>query len=343
MICRFLAALTLILIPGSALAQSTCPPPSSGLWTFGQDALGTLTPLAVNPDGADASYTVGDHGYTYINNGVRLLEGVTSTACSAAGMAVRCRAAWREAERGDFGPGTPEFCMFAMEAAPYRPGGTAQVCPGSTWEPVVGNGKGRPRIGGTLTSVSGGSVAFYRSTTSLRHTVGGQARALDSATIPVLVVPRSHRRLLGAVAWVEHEGRGTFAIVGDVGPRFGEASVALHRHIRGFVDDPPQPIGPIPLNLRCTAVETGLRPPFQSRPDAANDQCRAGYQPRSASDIRAYAGIQGDVKSIILTKVHPEMSGTTVLETVTPSRLRALAEAQGYSAARLAQMTRCLR
>lgn len=60
--------------------------------------------------------------------------------------------------------------------------------------------------------------------TSLRYRDGS---SLNPAEIPYVVVPSSHKRFLGDFVQVEYRGRRVLAVVGDVGPRFGEGSVAL--------------------------------------------------------------------------------------------------------------------
>lgn len=338
------AVAVLLLAAQPALARApACPAPGSGgMVTFPDGALAMRTGLAVNPDGAGASYTPGDHGYTYINNGVNLIDG-GKVACSKAGNGKRCATAWRQAEAGAFGPGTPEFCVYAMEVEKFSPAVPLSTCEGSSSRFRVGNGKGRPKSGITVPVVSGGTVTTYLSTTSLRHTVGGAATYIDSAAIPALVAPTSRPELVGAVVWVRFGDKQGFAIVGDTGPAFGEGSVALHQLLRNGAVGPVQPVGPLPLAMRCSAAETGLKPPFLSRPDAANDKCRSGYTAKSAADIRAYQGIESGVESIVLTRVKPPMTGRLVREEVTPARLEALAAAAGYSRDKLATMAACLR
>ena len=129
----------------------------------------------------------------------------------------------------------------------------------------------------------------------------------------------------------------------DTGPAFGEGSVALHQLLQSGRIGPLQPVGPIPTNLRCSAIESGLRPPFVSRPDLGDaDRCRAGYSAKSAADIRAYAGIDGDVTSIILPRVKPPMQGWLVTEEITPDLMAKLAVGAGYSLDTLHQMADCL-
>jgi hypothetical protein len=60
--------------------------------------------------------------------------------------------------------------------------------------------------------------------TSLRYSDG---TSLNPAEIPYVVVPKSHKDLLGDLVGVEYRGRRVLAVVGDCGPRFGEGSVAL--------------------------------------------------------------------------------------------------------------------
>lgn len=71
-----------LALSGSAAAQPlSCPTPGEGeRLVFRDEAILMRTGLAVNPDGAAASYTPGDHGYTYVSNGVNLLETCWKTA-----------------------------------------------------------------------------------------------------------------------------------------------------------------------------------------------------------------------------------------------------------------------
>lgn len=334
------------LVTSSAvgLAQApVCPVPGAdGRLAFADGPIAMRTALAVNPDGAAASYTPGDHGYTYLANGVNLKQGSGFLSCSTAGNSGRCRREWLRAESMGFAAGSPEFCVFAMEVEALLPNNQRVSCGGARY--LVGGGKGRPKLAPAVASAAGGTIRPYLSTTSLRHTVGGETRYLDSASIPALVAPTTRPQLVGAIAWVRFGNRHTFAIVGDTGPRFGEGSVALHQRLRWGDVGPLQPVGPIPTERRCTLVETSLKAPFQSRPDVTGDRCRPGHVPRGASDIRAYVGIEENaVESVILPGVKPPMQGTRVTGKVTLASLEEWATAAGYSTDRLAAMADCLR
>lgn len=68
---------------------------------------------------------------------------------------------------------------------------------------------------------------YWRGDTSLHYANG---RALDAQTVPYVVIPINERRVkLGECVVVSYRGRSTVAIVGDRGPRFGEASAATAR------------------------------------------------------------------------------------------------------------------
>jgi hypothetical protein len=337
---RLIAAAAVFSLTLPAAAQrDSCPRPEGGLLNFSSGAIGMTTPLAVNPDGAAGSYTPGDHGYTYVTNGVNLIENGRPTSCGSPNSG-RCRRLWLDAEARGFGPGTAEFCVFAMEVEPIS--ASRQRAPCGDGRYVVGNGRGRPRAGRTIPSVAGPPVTAYMSTTSLRHIVGGAPTYLDSATIPVLVAPRSRQDLIGAVAWVRYRGRSTFAIFGDVGPRFGEGSVALHQQLRNGRIGPLQPVGPIPLAQRCSAAEASLQPPFLSKPDVEGDLCGRPGPRRGATDIRAYGGIDGGVETIVLPGVRLAMTGRIVTGEVTVAGMEALAARGGYDRARLGVMADCL-
>ena len=338
-----LSAVLLILLSTGAFAAGCPRPDGNGHVIFPDGAILMKTGLEVNPDGAAASYTPGDHGYTYLNNGVNLIENGTKVSCSGGGNGARCKEKWARAEAGAFGAGTPEFCVFAMEVEPIQPGGQLTGCE-KRGRFVVGNGKGRPKAGASVPKVGGGSSATYSSTTTLQHTRNGEAVYVDSGSIAGLVVPQSRSSLVGAVAWVRYGGSSGFAIVNDTGPAFGEGSVALHQLLRNGRIGPVQPIGPIAVNLRCSAAESDMQPPFVSRPDQGQtDKCRPGYAARGPADIRAYSGIAGDVVSIILPTVKPPMQGRRVTEELTADRMQALASAAGFSQEKLQQMASCIR
>lgn len=305
-------------------------------------AIAMRTKLNINADGTAASYVPGNRGYTYIANGVNLIDHGRKVSCSASANTSRCNRDWRLAEEGQFWTGTPEFCAFAIDVEPITPGAERVNCEDSSSRFIVGNGLGRPKPGTPVPTATEGVITPYLSTTALRHTVGGEAAYIDAGTVPALVVPRSRSDLLGAIAWVRYEGRSTFAIVGDTGPGFGEGSVALHQILQGRTGGLP-PVGPIPREQRCSPLELGLRPPFMSRPDGGDDdRCRPGYRVEGNSDIRAYAGIDEGVESVILARVRPPIENGTVTQEITASSLRAIAEANGYSQADLAAMADCL-
>lgn len=335
MIHRLLVFLVSTSMAVPSFAQ--CPSKGSSV-AFPDGSIAMRTGLAVNPDGAVQSYTVGDHGYTYMTNGLNLWVQGSQVGCSKPGNVARCRAAIRAAEAADFGPGSPELCVYAMEVEPYSAGAGTTSC--GSGRRVAGNGKGKIRVGASVPTVAGGTIPTYVSTTSVRHLKGGSPAYLDSATVPVLVRPLNRPDLTGAIGWVRFQGRESFAIFGDAGPAFGEGSVALHQLLRSGVLS-AQAVGPIPRELRCGAAETGLRPPFVVRPDIKNDLCRNGVA-RGAADIRAYGGIGGGVETVVLAKVKPPMRGSLVTAEVTPAMLERIARDSGYDRPRLAEMADCL-
>jgi hypothetical protein len=318
-----------------------CPVAANGQLAF-PDALIMQTGLAVNPDGAAASYAPGDHGYTYINNGVNLIADGKKIPCSVKANNQRCTDRWGEAELGKFGPGTPEFCSFAIAVIALPGGPSRQTCEGKSYRFILGNGKGQPAPGYQVMNIEGHAVTTYLSTTTLMHKVGGEARYVDSSNLPGLVVPEGRPDLVGSIAWVRMGRRSTFAIINDTGPAFGEATVALHEALQFDTPPPAQPIGPIPLARRCSEVES-LRIPFVSRPDdGKKDLCTPGRKPTSPSDIRAYGAIPGDVQSVILKSVKPPMRGNLATIELTPALIRETAIAAGYDEKRLAAMADCL-
>lgn len=340
---RNLSAPIFLLFTFSAAANphgTFCPTLKNGMLSF-SDAIAMTSGLAVNPDGAAASYMPGDHGYTYINNGVNLILGGKKVACVKKINGELCRKKWKLAEAGNFGVGTPEFCSFAIDVDNFPNGPEKQPCEkGGRF--VIGNGKGKPTSGYVVKNVFGESITSYLSTTSLQHTINETPTYVDSSVLPGIVVPEGRADLIGAIAWVRYGSRSTFAIVNDEGPSFGEGSIALHRALRFDTPPPLQPIGPIPLSLRCTAIEK-FQPPFNSAPDDGEiDLCKAGRKPTSATDIRAYNGIGSGVQTIILPNERPPMKGKLSTIEITPAVLRQIALEAGYNEKRLSDMASCL-
>ena len=328
-----MSALLLQFEQGAFAQDGTQCPPASGVSV-------QHTPLNVNPDGTAGSYTPGDHGFTYIANGLNLYENRTIIGCSGT-MSRRCRQLFLQAEAQDFGPGSPTFCVYAIEVVGYTPGTEAPGCdPRRPYRRLLGDGRGRPRPGPPIANVTGTQSPTYVSTTSLQHTVGGRRVYLDSATIPVLVAPRDE--LLGAVAWLRLGDRSTFAIFGDSGPRLGEGSIALHQYLLYGALQPPQPIGPIPVSERCGRLERSIRAPFKASPDPG-DECRAGRAYTSVSDIRGYANIDDPVDVVILEEVRLPRNSNVIPTEVTPRALEQIAAEAGYTSSRLAGLADCSR
>ena len=300
---------------------------------FLDGSIAVRAPLAVNPDGGAGSYTVGDHGFTYIANGLALWSDGARKTCDSS-----CAASFRAAEKAGFAKGTAEFCVFAMTVEPFDTGQATAPCKNGT---VIGNGKGRPALGKVLDSIGGGKTQSYASTTSLRHLVGGKGEYLDSEALPIAVTPR--RDLLGKVVWLVGQGlHGTFAVIGDSGPAFGEGSIALHQLLRvGSVSK--QKLGPIPTSMRCAEAEMALQPPFQSRPDGGpSDRCRVGVTAKTSSDVRAYVGIDKPIDFVVLGSAAFELDGSTIQSEVTTKSIEDLAMTRGYTPERIAQMLACL-
>lgn len=300
---------------------------------FADGSIAVRAPLAVNPDGGPASYTVGDHGFTYMANGLSHWVRGQRLSCKS-----ECMAALRLAEQRGFAAGTATFCVYGMEVEPFKPGQALSSC--GEGRHVAGNGLGKIKWGPQLETLAGGQVQSYVSTTALTHQVQGQTRYLNSEQLPIAVAPSSD--LLGRVVWVGGAGlQATLAVVGDIGPAFGEGSIALHQHLRTGRVTPQKP-GPIPLAQRCQTAELALAPPFQSRPDAAQDSCRAGAKPRSASDVRAYSGMGQKLDFVVLGQAAFERRGLAVQTEVTDQALADLAHQAGHDEASIAQKLACL-
>jgi len=299
---------------------------------FDDGSIAVRARLAVNPDGGAASYSVGDHGFTYVANGMGRWTAHLNMDCDSG-----CGAEFVAAERKGFGPGTDTFCVFAIEVEPFQSGQTVQSC--GAGRAVIGNGVGRPRRGAELEAVAEGKTQAYLSTTSLKHMVNGQAQYLDSESLAIAVSPSSV--LLGKVVWVGGgKYKPTLALIGDTGPAFGEGSIAMHQMLR-YGEVSHQKPGPIPLAGRCGPEELALKAPFQSRPDGGKgDACRTSHKPSSPSDIRAYTGIDDKLDFVVLGKAQLERKGWTILSEVSSEALSAAAVQ--YTQERIEQMLACL-
>jgi hypothetical protein len=318
--------------------RTACPAPtmigSQRVFIFPDGSIAMRTKLAVNPDGAFASYTVGDHGFTYLANAVDLWKDGRRHNCRDPNLS--CRTQFLAAAARDFNAGTTEFCAFALEVE-VNEGAELTPCRAGH---VIGNAKGRPKKTTALSTVTGAMVTPYASTTSLMHKVQGVHVYIDSAQTPSLVSPRSAD--LGRVAWVRSRqfSKDTFVIVGDKGPAFGEGSIALSQLLRHGELKAQKP-GPIELEHRCQASERDLEPPFVSRPDIAGDKCQQGRQPRGPADIRAVDEL-ASVDSILLGSATFNVTGNRIDEELTAQSIAKRAADEQYTAARLQQMADCL-
>lgn len=337
-----LAAIALLLIGASLpLHAEDCGKPgiivgkTGKLKTrfFSDGSVAVRAPLAVNPDGGSGSYTVGDHGFTYIANGLAAWRNGKRESCDTA-----CTADFKEAEGKGFAAGTSEFCVFAMEVEPLDPEQARTPCGSGRY--VIGNGKGRPKLGAMLNTVMGNQVQSYASTTSLQHLVKGKSQHLDSESLPIAVTPDI--ALLGTVVWVGGAGfSSSYALIGDKGPAFGEGSIALHQLLRTR-SIAQQKSGPIVVGDRCGTGELSLQPPFQARPDLRNDNCKADYKAKSQSDIRAYSGIGKVLDFVILGKAAFQRKDTVIQTTVTGESIKSTADQAGYTPEKISRMLACL-
>jgi hypothetical protein len=182
-------------------------------------------------------------------------------------------------------------------------------------------------------------VQTYRSMTSVTHRIDGENRYLDAEALPIAVAPA--REVLGKLVWVGGAGfTPTLALIGDRGPAFGEGSIALHQLLRTGTVTRQKP-GPIPRDQRCGPGESGLKPPFVSRPGGGNaDRCRPGRTPTTSSDVRAYQGIDAVLDYVILGQAALPRKGMVVQEEVSLRSMAAAAAA--YTPERIQQMLACL-
>lgn len=338
---------SIVVVSGMPLAWSACPvADSNGIATFPDGTLGMSKALNVNPDGAALSYTVGNHGFTYVVNGVDLWrdgplceKNPASCRISCQKNIKECNEKWKSAEEKGFEKGTAEFYSYAIEGESIS-GKPLKAVDGGY---IVGNGLGRPKIAGRTETATGKAIDYYRSMTSLMHRVDGKPAYLDSSTVPTLVAPRSSGRYLGNVALLtsKETGISVFAIVGDTGEKWGESSIALHQMLR-YQKLIPQLPGPIEVSDRCSVAETQLSAPFESRPDGDSDRCRAGFKPKTGADIRAYVNFNRPVVTLVLGNARLPMSGQVIADEVTAASLAEAAERAGYTAERLADLAKCV-
>jgi hypothetical protein len=112
------------------------------------------------------------------------------------------------------------------------------------WVALVTNKRGNP-----VRQRSGPYRGFYVSTTSLAHKdikdIANPKRYIDARTIPYIALPKDFAERFGiglgdvAVVINEANGRSSYAVFADVGPRgrIGEGSIALAREL-GIPADP---------------------------------------------------------------------------------------------------------
>ncbi|WP_148051138.1 hypothetical protein [Pseudomonas fluorescens] len=302
---------------------------------FDDGSIAVRARLSVNPDGGAGSYTVGDHGFTYIANGLSLWRKGERLKCD-----LMCSKEFLKAEAESFAVGTTEFCVYAMEVEPVTPGEIKISCGDGRY--VIGNGKGRPKLGVMLDTVAGKQLLSYVSTTSIQHRVEKIAQHLDSESLPIAVTP--NEKLLGNIVWVGGAGfSSAYALIGDKGPAFGEGSIALHQLIRTGKVSKQKP-GPISVADRCGPEERSLRPPFQSRPDVNNDRCRPDYTVKKQTDIRAYSGVARELDYVILgrAKFPMEAKKRIIKETVSVESIKDKVDSAGYTQEKINKMLACL-
>jgi hypothetical protein len=332
----------MLFLPAIAgAAQSDCPRASRigsvRVIEFEDGSLAMRTALEVNTDGAKTSYMEKDQGINYVANGIARWVNGKRIECSAE-EGPRCRRDFLKAEAKNFAVGTDEFCAFGLEVETSE--GRDPTSCGDGF--VFGNSKGAPRIGGTLETVTGELRTFFVSTTSAKHRKSGKAEYLDALTVPALVAPREREQDLGRVAWVfsPSSKREAVAVVGDIGPRFGEGSVALHQLLHTGALTAQKP-GPIPVAERCQGSELELGPPYKSKPDKTGDVCRHGQSVRGDTDIRAKIAL-ASVDVVILGNAKLPMRGKVIETEVTTQALRERLDTANYTSQQIRSMAKCL-
>ena len=334
--------LTLHLSPW-AHAKEACPKPvkteGATLYKFSNGAIAIRTgTFNVNPDGARSAYTVGDHGFTYIANGVDLYVNGQRRKCT---RDLQCGTLFQEAAERKFAKGTREFCAYGIKAEAF-PGGRLTPCGGGA--ALIGNGKGKPVIGDELTTVTGDKVLSYQSLTTLSHKIAGKISALDSETIPTAVIPKDAAKLIGKIVWVrahKNEATETLAIAGDTGNAFNEGSIALHQ-LLAYQKLIPQKTGPIPAGLRCGPEESALQAPFNSAPDKAGDTCQIKAAHPGNADIRAYTTMQGPIDLVILPDGGFQVADLLVDEEVSIDSIRAKFQQGTFTEEKIREMAACM-
>lgn len=304
--------------------------------------------LAVNPDGALYSYTKGDSGFTYINNGLNLIENGAIRKCSDKQFEKLCLKEFKDAEDRDFKPGTSEFCVFAMEVQEFAPNIPRQNCGNDKSKWIVGNGKGRLRtLGPYPSAIDGQFVVPYKSQTSLKHRLDGTSPAkfdyLDSVTIPTVVYPLD-LKIKGQMVWAQNPVNrlSVIAVAGDQGPAFGEGSIAMHQLLASGKLTKQLP-GPIYASDRCKSSEKNLSHPFVSRPDKPGDSCIAAKnQLKEKTDIRARSELHNINFVILRNGKYENADSGTVQETISIEALNKRFLANNYTETEMLKRIACL-
>jgi hypothetical protein len=207
-------AIGIFAVVGNAPAQSAdCRLLKHNQGTIVDGALVYSTPiLKVDADGAPSAYRLDGQGLSFTCDGVAAIENGRKIGTDDPQWQKKCRSAWNAArESGDYSK--IEIFGFATDAM------------------------GAPLIQRDADALA--STAFISTTfvNVLDAPEGTQRRYIDSLKIPYVVIPERIRQMYSvqdaavAAVWRPHTQTLTFAVFGDTGGKFDEASIRLHQDL----------------------------------------------------------------------------------------------------------------
>lgn len=260
--------------------------------------------MTVDVDGAPSAYAKKNLGLDYIGNSIDYYTDRNEWIdCGNS-----CVAKFLLDEK-DWSKAGSTFCGFALE--PDRSAGKKLVPCNRGKGYTLGKGGTSPKEGTPFTGVDGSLIVPYVSTTTVKHRVGGAVVSVDSQTIPFIVTPGTGAKKvpLGTIVWVGGKGwYGQFAVVADIGPAFGEGSVALHQLLRDNAINKINP-GYIKATDRCRKSEQ-VSPPYRSAIDPHAELCKkicddgdndVACKVKGGTNIRADVGFTQEIEFVVLT------------------------------------------